>query len=77
MAKERDDSIEIGSFPAGNGGRVRVPIHHNGEDGMDASINPKGAIYSGMLKRTARETGRFRPRGLLDNLDDVTGASEG
>ena len=67
MAKERDDSIEIGSFPAGNGGRVRVPIHHNGEDGMDASINPQGEIYSGLLQRTARQTGHFRPPGLLDD----------
>ncbi len=66
--KQRD-SYEEGSFPAGNGGRVRVPIHRDGEDGMDASINPLNSIYSGMLKRTARQTGRFTPK--YDNLDEV------
>ena len=40
MARDDRSSLEKGSFPAGNGGRVRVPIHHDGEDGMDASINP-------------------------------------
>lgn len=77
MARYDRSSVEEGSFPAGNGGRVRVPIHHDGEDGMDASINPDGSIYSGMLKRTARQTGRFCPDNLYDNLDDVTGSSEG
>lgn len=75
MARDDRSSLEKGSFPAGNGGRVRVPIHHDGEDGMDASINPLNSTYSGMLKRTARQTGRFCPK--FDNLDDVEGSSEG
>lgn len=61
MAKrERTEDEREGSFPAGNfGGRVHVPIFHNKEGG-DASIDPDAPdIYSGMLKRTARQTGRF------------------
>jgi hypothetical protein len=65
--KQRD-SYEEGSFPAGNGGRVRVPIHRN-PDGSDKSIDPIGDIYSGMLKRGARQDGRFCPQ--YDNLDEV------
>ena len=68
MARDNRSSLEEGSFPGGtNGGRVHVPIHRDGEDGMDASINPQGEIYSGLLKRTARQTGHFRPPGLLDD----------
>lgn len=57
---DQKDSLRDGSFPAGNGGRVYVPIHRN-KAGQDASIDPDDSIYSGMLKRTARQTGRFVP----------------
>jgi hypothetical protein len=63
-------SVERGDVPAGNGGRVTVPIYRN-PDGSDASIDPINQIYSGMLKRSARQDGRFTPE--FDNLDDVEG----
>ena len=53
----RKDST-TGSFPAGNGGRVRIPIWRNAE-GMDHTLEADGDISSGMLLRTARQTGRF------------------
>lgn len=71
MAKSKElSSVEEGSFPAGNGGRVIVPIHRTGEDGMDASINPDGEIYSGMLKRTARQTGHFCHENIRGDYED-------
>lgn len=64
MAKEivtgkRRDST-TGSFPAGNGGRVRIPIWSN-DEGMDHTIEPDDDIGSAMMLRTARQTGRFTP----------------
>ena len=51
-----EDDMEHGSFPSGNGGRVKVYIHRNREGG-DLSIDPDQSIFSGMRKRNARETG--------------------
>lgn len=58
MANDREDNATTGSVPAGNGGRVRVPIFRNRE-GNDASIDPDFDIYSGMRKRNARFSGKF------------------
>lgn len=55
MADKRDSVLD-GAFPAGNGGRVRMPIHRN-RDGGDIAVDPDQSIYSGMRKRNARETG--------------------
>lgn len=54
-----NDNAETGSTPAGNGGRVKRQIFRTRE-GFDATVEPEdGHIYSGMLKRTALETGKF------------------
>lgn len=54
----RDDAT-TGSVPAGDGGRVRRPIHL-GPDGIPTLIDPSpDLIYSGMTKRHAINTGRF------------------
>jgi hypothetical protein len=58
MSTERDDNATTGSVPAGNGGRVRIPIFRNREGG-DASIDPDYSIYSGLRKRNARFSGKF------------------
>jgi hypothetical protein len=77
MAKNERKDDRMDSFPGGQigAGRVHVPIHNDGEDGMDASINPLNGIYSGMLKRSARQTGKFCPPGVYENLDEVEGGS--
>lgn len=55
----QNDNAETGSFPAGNGGRVKRQIFRTRE-GFDASVEPEdGHVFSGMLKRTALETGKF------------------
>ena len=46
--------------------RYEFPIVAN-PDGQDNSVEPFGEIYSGLLKRTARETGHFIP----DNIREV------
>ena len=71
MARDDRSSLEKGSFPAGNGGRVRVPIHHDGEDGMDASINPLNQIYSRNVETNGTANGAILSK--FDNLDDVEG----
>jgi hypothetical protein len=67
MAQRRHkDSLEDGSFPAGDGGRVHVPIHR-GRNGQDLSIDPENSgIYSGMTKRNARQTGCFTNASIED-----------
>ena len=59
-------SNETQSVPGGTlGGRVIVPLRKNAE-GIDVAIDPDGDIYSGMLKRQARQEGYFtrpKPRG--------------
>ena len=62
---DRRSSLDKGSFPAGDGGRVIVPIHHNREGG-DASIDPDETIYSGLTKRQARQTGYFTNASIED-----------
>ena len=63
---DRRSSLDKGSFPAGDGGRVIVPIHHNREGG-DASIDPDETIYSGLRKRNARETGIWTTRAIEES----------
>jgi hypothetical protein len=62
VAKETglNEDSTTGFFPgAQSGGRVRLPIWRTRE-GFDASVEPEDShIFSGMLKRTARETGKF------------------
>lgn len=61
----RNQQRDEGSFPSGNGGRVRMPIHRNKEGG-DAAIDPDQSIYSGMTKRNARESGYFTNASIED-----------
>lgn len=54
---------ETQSVPGGTlGGRVRVPLRVNSE-GIDVAIDPENDIYSGMLKRGARQDGYFTKPG--------------
>jgi hypothetical protein len=52
--------------------RMKYPIVYNpDEGGGDASVDPvRGDIQSGMLKRTARETGRFVHLRNKPSIDD-------
>ncbi len=56
--------------------RYEFPIVENPE-GQDNSVEPYLEIYSGMLKRTARETGHFEPENIRNPDRDVEGSSEG
>lgn len=63
MARERnvgrEDNSTTGSYPAGDGGRVRRIVRLNNE-GINLAVDPDGSegyIYSGMTKRMAIETG--------------------
>jgi hypothetical protein len=49
--------------------RYEFPIVEN-PDGQDNSVEPFGEIYSGMLKRTARETGHFEPENIREVESD-------
>lgn len=51
-----------------SGGRVKVPITLNSE-GHDASIDPDDDIYSGMLKRQARQNGGVFTRREFTELE--------
>ena len=64
----RDDSYlkKKEGFP-----RYEFPIVKN-RDGQDNSIDPDFEIYSGLMKRTARETGHFIPENLRPgNIDET------
>ena len=65
MGKILDDDLEHGSFPAGNGGRVKAYIHRNREGG-DLSVDPDQTIYSALRKRNARETGIWTTAAIED-----------
>lgn len=61
MAKDRgyEDNSTTGSYPAGDGGRVRRRIVLN-DEGINRAIDPDGSagiLYSGMTKRLAIENG--------------------
>lgn len=56
-----DDNSTTGSYPAGDGGRVRRKVRLNNE-GIKIDVDPDGShgwLYSGMTKRMAIETGSF------------------
>ena len=60
-------SEETQSVPGGTlGGRVIMPLRKNSE-GIDVAIDPEGSeIYSGMLKRQARQEGYFTRPGTKE-----------
>jgi hypothetical protein len=65
MADTRDRLDSNPGFHSG--GRVHVPITLNSE-GHDAAIDPDDDIYSGMLKRQARQNGGvFTRREFVDS----------
>lgn len=60
MADRRPQNAVEGSYPAGNGGRVKFPRYRS-QDDLFEDTDPAYGIYSGMTKRLAISDGSFSP----------------